>query len=37
MNREILYRGKRTDNGEWIYGNYCYAELIAKSGYEDFF
>lgn len=35
MNREILFRGKRTDNGEWIYGNYCYAELIAKSGYED--
>lgn len=33
--REILFRGKRTDNGEWIYGNYCYAEMIAKSGYED--
>ena len=33
--REILFRGKRTDNSEWIYGNYCYAELIAKSGYED--
>lgn len=32
--REILFRGKRIDKSEWVYGSYCYAELLNKSGYE---
>lgn len=35
-NREILFRGKRTGNGKWIYGNYNIAEKLDKSGIEYF-
>jgi uncharacterized phage protein (TIGR01671 family) len=26
MNRQIKFRGKRTDNGEWVYGYYVVAD-----------
>ena len=32
--REILFRGKRIDNGEWVEGNYCAAEYITSDGIE---
>ena len=37
--REILFRGKRLDNGEWVYGNFCMdalEETRALCGLDGF-
>ena len=45
MNRRIKYKGKRIDNGEWVYGYFIklpqpltafLKDYIVESGYQDF-
>ena len=30
--REILFRGKQIDNGEWVYGSFCMDAIEQKKG-----
>ena len=35
--REILFRGKREDNGEWVYGDFCKPcnIVFVENGYDN--
>lgn len=40
MNREILFRAKRIDNGGWVYGHYAIIgkrDVIVKTENEEFY
>ena len=33
--RDIIFRGKRIDNGEWVYGFYCHYDDTKDKGKDD--
>ena len=34
--REILFKAKRIDNGEWVYGNYAFCDCYEKQKHYIF-
>jgi uncharacterized phage protein (TIGR01671 family) len=34
--REILFKAKRIDNGEWVYGNYAFCDCYTKQQHYIF-
>ena len=36
MAREILFKAKRLDNGEWVYGNYAFCDCYTKQQHYIF-
>ncbi len=34
--REILFRGRRVDNGEWVYGNYAFCDCVTEQQHYIF-